>query len=152
MNTDALLADQVAKVTKYSKEDLARLLNAPVAYVHIRNKPNRFELADVASMMSHLWIRSFDRACWIMHESVRPELARFVQLGIRLDQFAYQPKAESKEAFLNGLPILFTFDLPLLGSKGDVVLMDQSQAEGHLAEEPIADSQGWITSPLILLM
>jgi HK97 family phage major capsid protein len=124
------------------------ILNAPATYVQSRYRASTFQLYDATAMMSHLQIRSWDDACWIMHQSVIPQLIQMVDYsatttGSTLQHqsagghFAWMtPYGDGKvgaaamklpNAFLNGLPIYFTEKLPSLGTKGDVMLVDWSR-------------------------
>jgi HK97 family phage major capsid protein len=112
------------------------ILNAPATYVQNRGTPATFKLADAAAMMSHLQIRSWDDACWIMHQSVIPQLIQMVDNASSNRLVWMNPvmpgqvgAAASKlpNAFLNGLPLFFTEKLPSLGTKGDVMLVDWSR-------------------------
>lgn len=118
------------------------VINAPASYVQNRATAAHFKLQDAAAMMSHLQIRSWDDACWIMHQSVIPELIQMSDVSATLPGTAGQhfswmtPLGDGKvgaaamklpNAFLNGLPLFFTEKVPSLGSKGDVVLCDWSR-------------------------
>ncbi len=122
------------------------IINAPATYVQARNTAARFLLTDAAAMLSRLQIRSWDDACWIMHQSVIPQLIQMVGGGtvapiavssIPGNQLAWMnpygngvqgPVAQKlPNAFLNGLPIFFTEKMPTLGFKGDVMLVDWSR-------------------------
>lgn len=111
------------------------VLNAPATLVQNRSAPNTFKLADAAAMLSHLQVRSWDDACWVMHQSVIPQLIQMVDNSSsnRLVWVSPVGNGASNEgpasmklpkAFLNGLPIFFTEKLPSLGTKGDVMLID----------------------------
>lgn len=117
------------------------VLNAPATYTQLRNTSSRFLLADAAAMMSRLQVRSWDSACWVMHQSVLPQLIQMVDAvasntspaGNRLVwQNPVMPGDSGPvanklpNAFLNGLPIFFTEKLPQLGTTGDVILVDFS--------------------------
>jgi len=123
------------------------IANAPATYVQGRSVASRFLLADAAAMMSHLQIRSWDDACWIMHQSVLPQLIQMVDGGFANTAASasyiagnrpmwISPIGDGKvggyamklpQAFLNGLPVYFTEKLPQLGTKGDVMLVDWSR-------------------------
>jgi HK97 family phage major capsid protein len=122
------------------------ILNAPATLAQNRNTPSRFLLQDAAAMLSHLQIRSWDDACWIMHQSVIPQLIQMVGGGtigtpsttnipgnalVWLSQYTGKPEGplamKLPQAFLNGLPVYFTEKLPSLGTKGDVMLVDWSR-------------------------
>lgn len=121
------------------------IINAPATYVQSRAVTSRFTYADAAAMMSRLQVRSWDDACWIMHQSVLPQLIQMVDGGtsntasttyIPGNRLVWvNPTMTGKNgpageklptAFLNGLPIFFTEKLPSLGTKGDVMLVDLS--------------------------
>lgn len=118
------------------------VINAPATYLQARAVSGSFNLADVAAMMSHLHIRSWDSACWIMHQSVLPYLIKMhdytgsSNVGNHLVWLT--PYGDGKvgpmamkmpNAFFNGLPLYFTEKLPAISSssKGDVLLVDWSQ-------------------------
>lgn len=126
------------------------ILNAPATITQGRVTTNRFTLADAASMMSHLQVRSWDDACWIMHQSVLPQLILMSgglnAQGVIATASAASPTGGSfswmspfgdgkvgpaamklPNAFLNGLPVFFTEKLPTLGTTGDVLLADFSR-------------------------
>jgi len=123
------------------------ILNAPATLLQKRAVANRFLMSDAAAMMSHLQIRSWDDACWIMHQSVLPQLIMMqdagsasaanlssVPAGNRLSWLT--PYGDGKQgpaamklpnAFLNGLPVFFTEKTVQLGSTGDAILVDWSR-------------------------
>lgn len=122
------------------------VLNAPAAIAQTRTVANRFTLADAAAMLSHLQIRSWDDACWIMHQSVIPQLIQMASGAVantassnypagnqlvwtnQFQQGIDGPMAQKlPQAFLNGLPIFFTEKVPTLGTAGDVMLVDWSK-------------------------
>lgn len=105
-----------------------------------------FVYSDAAAMMAHLQIRSWDDACWVMHQSVLPSLlnmvdhvtaagaadtgSRFAWVSPTGDQRNMGPAAmKMPNAFLNGLPIFFTEKLPALAAStaGSVLLVDWSR-------------------------
>jgi HK97 family phage major capsid protein len=121
------------------------IMNAPATFVQNRAASGRVLLQDAATMMSHLHIRSWDDACWIMHQSVIPQLIQMVGGGsigtpsttnIPGNQLAWMSPFGAQDrgpaamklpnAFLNGLPIFFTEKVQQLGTKGDVILADLS--------------------------
>ncbi len=116
------------------------VLNAPASIAQGRTTPGHFRLADAAAMLSHLQIRSWDSACWIMHQSVITDLIQMVDNATsnRLVWMSALGDASGGSnrgaaamklpmAFLNGLPIYFTEKLPALGTPGDVMLVDWSR-------------------------
>lgn len=127
------------------------VLNAPATLAVSRLVANRFLMADAAAMMARLQVRSWDDACWIVHQSVLPQLILMVDGGSAAGAFgtgastsyvggnrlAWLPPmgADGKgpagvklpQAFLNGLPLYVTEKLPQLGSRGSVMLVDWSR-------------------------
>jgi len=113
------------------------VLNAPATLLQNRAVANAFKLADAAAMMSHLQVRSWDDACWVMHQSVLPQLIQMVDNANSNRLVWVSPMGDAKsvgpaamklpQAFLNGLPIYFTEKVPSLGSRGDVMLIDWSR-------------------------
>ena len=124
------------------------VLNSPAAIVQNRLTAATFTLADAAAMMSHLQVRSWDDACWIMHQSVLPQMIQMVDYAAATGGSAVgsqaagghlswtTPYGDGKlggaampmpKVFLNGLPIFFTEKAPKLGQKGDVMLVDWSR-------------------------
>lgn len=120
------------------------IINAAATYVQARAITSHFILVDAANMMARLHVRSWDSACWIMHQSV---LADLIQMNDNtgaqrsgtqnvgnmlswvnpLGQGDGGPLSRKLPiAFLNGLPVFFTEKLPTLGTKGDVMLVDLS--------------------------
>lgn len=127
------------------------VINAPATIAQTRLVANRFLMADAASMLSRLQIRSWSDACWIAHQSVIPQLILMVDGGAAAgaygtgastsytggNRLVWLPPmgADGKgpaavklpQAFLNGLPLYFTEKLPQLGTRGDVMLVDWSR-------------------------
>lgn len=123
------------------------VLNAPATYSQSRAVSNRFVLADAAAMMSRLQIRSWDTACWVVHQSVIPQLIQMASGAVANtasttyipgNAFAwFSPFGDGRSmgpaamkfpnAFLNGLPLFITEKVPSLGTEGDVMLIDWSR-------------------------
>lgn len=122
------------------------VLNAPANLLVNRTVASRFTLADAANMMSRCQVRSWDDACWIMHQSVLPQLIQMASGAVANtasttyipgNQLAWMTPFGNEQvgpaamklpnAFLNGLPIYFTEKLPQLGTRGDVMLVDWSR-------------------------
>ena len=127
------------------------VINAPATLAVTRLVANRFLMADAASMISRLQIRSWSDACWICHQSVIPQLIMMVDGGAAAgaygtgattsytggNRLVWLPPmgADGKgpaavklpQAFLNGLPLYITEKLPQLGQRGDVLLVDWSR-------------------------
>lgn len=121
------------------------VLNSPCAIAQSRNTASRFVLADAAAMFSRLQVRSWQNACWIMHQSVVPQLIQMASgatvgtastTNIPGNMLVWTnpigsgnngPMASAlPTVFLNNLPIFFTEKLPTLGNRGDVMLVDFS--------------------------
>lgn len=122
------------------------IINAPATYAQSRAVANRFTLTDATTMMSRLQVRSWDDACWIMHQSVLPQLIQMVDGGVsNTASSTYVPgnrlvwvnptmtgdsgpmANKLPTAFLNGLPLFFTEKLPSLTNAGSVLLVDWSR-------------------------
>lgn len=148
VNLDALLTQLFAQAVTWYKEFAflqgkgagssmpLGIINAPATYIQNRGTPNTFKLADAAAMLSHLQIRSWEDACWVMHQSVIPQLIQMVDNSSSNRLVWMNPVMPGQEgpaasklpqAFLNGLPIYFTEKVPSLGNKGDVMLIDWSR-------------------------
>lgn len=113
------------------------ILNAPATHLYTRAASNTFTMADAAGMMARLQIRSWNNACWIMHQSVLPQLIQMLgNSGTSANLAWLNPwnpsgpggplTSKLPMVFLNGLPIFFTECLPTLGTLGDVILADLS--------------------------
>lgn len=115
------------------------VLNAPATILQSRSTPGHFKLADAAAMLSRAQIRSWDTACWVMHQSVIPDLIQMVDNSSSNRLVWVNPMGNPGPtnqgpaamklpmAFLNGLPIYFTECVPTLGTQGDVSLIDWSR-------------------------
>lgn len=127
------------------------VLNAPATLAVTRLVAGRFLMADAASMLARLQIRSWSDACWIVHQSVIPQLIMMVDGGAAAgaygtgattsytggNRLVWLPPmgADGKgpaamklpQAFLNGLPLYITEKLPQLASRGSVMLVDWSR-------------------------
>lgn len=109
------------------------IINAPATYVQSRSGGGAFTLADVAAMLSRLHVRSWDSACWIMHQSVLPKLIQMTSGADGADRLLWYdweqaPGTQKRpKVFFFGLPLYFTEKVPQLGTKGDVMLVDWSQ-------------------------
>lgn len=112
------------------------VLNAPASILVQRTVPSTFRLADAANMMSRLHIRSWDDACWVMHQSLIPQLVQMVDNNVHNALVWMTPMGDGQggaaskklpRAFFNGLPIFFTEKVPTLGTTGDVMLIDWSR-------------------------
>lgn len=116
------------------------VLNAPATISQIRATSNRFVLQDAARMLAHLQVRSRANACWVMSQSVIPQLIQMVGGGttdtvsttnLPGNQLAWMDHLGGAaqrlpDTFLDGLPVFITEKLPQLGTSGDVMLCDFS--------------------------
>lgn len=117
------------------------VINSPCAINQTRGGANLFLLSDAANMLSHAQIRGWDNNIWIMHQSVIPQLIQMVGGGtigtasttnipgnllVWMNQFEEGASKKLPNAFLNGRPLFFTEKLPVLGTAGDVMLVDPS--------------------------
>lgn len=115
------------------------IVNAGATHTVTRSAATTFRLVDAAAMMSRLHARSWDNACWIMHQSVLPQLIQFyasVETSLQSGLLTWLPALgdgkvgpaamKLPQVFLNGLPVYFTEKLPTLGTTGDVILADLS--------------------------
>lgn len=120
------------------------VLNSACTIRQTRTVASRFTLADAAAMLSHLQIRSHKNACWVIHQSVLPELIQMASGATANTASTTYPAGNNlvwtnpwtgngnfgpmasalPDAFLNGLPLYITEKLPKLGTAGDVMLVD----------------------------
>lgn len=119
------------------------LLNAPATLSQTKAVAGHFTLADAAGMLSKLQIRSWDSACWMMHQSNIPDLIQMSDISTAPPGSAGQhlqwvsPLGDGRgngplsiklpQAFLGGLPLFFTEKLPKQGTNGTVLLADWSR-------------------------
>jgi HK97 family phage major capsid protein len=110
------------------------ILNAPAVYNQTRTTANSFVFADVANMVSHLLMSSWKNAIWVMHPSVLPQLMQLADSTngrlVWMSQFGTRGEggaAQKLPVTLLGMPVYFTEKVPVLGTKGDVMLIDCSK-------------------------
>lgn len=85
-----------------------------------RNTALDFKYADVVGMYSVAKFNS--RLVWVINPSVLPKLLNMVD---GLGNLIWQPNArDSKPTTLLGIPVIYSDSLPVLGTKGDVCLVD----------------------------
>jgi HK97 family phage major capsid protein len=115
------------------------ILNAPATLAVTKTTAGKFLFADAATMLSKLQIRSWKDACWVMHQSVLPQL---------IQMFASTTSGDQRLVFLSmtgngsqgaaagnipmtlfGLPIFWTEKAPQIasGTLGAVSLVDWSR-------------------------
>lgn len=111
------------------------VLNAPGQFLAPRATALQVGVIDLAGMMAHLVASSWKSAIWIMHPSVLPELIRMTAtatgnllwLNPAPNTTSEGPLAQPLPMTVLGLPAFFTEKLPVLGAKGDVMLVDPSK-------------------------
>lgn len=112
------------------------VLNAPATIQVSRASAGRFKMADASQMLSRLLASSHGSACWVMSQSVIPELIQMADNGgnvVFIPNFGVRDAAQGggiamkMPMMLLGLPIFFTEKVPVLGSAGDVNLLDLSK-------------------------
>ena len=100
------------------------ILNAPATYSATRNTATDFKLADAKEMISRMPASALGRAVFIMHQSVMPKLYSMAESGnfvTFLRDLQGRPATQ-----LLGHTVLFTEKLPVLGTAGDVLLVDRN--------------------------
>jgi HK97 family phage major capsid protein len=107
------------------------ILNAPATISVSRTSPNKFLLADAATMLSKLLTTSMGSSVFIMSQTCIPQLVQMADAAGRVVWIPNQMSpgggaAQTMPSTLFGLPIIFTEKLPALGSTGDVMLADLS--------------------------
>ena len=107
------------------------VLNSPASIAVTRTTGSEFVYADGVNMLSQLLSKSEETAFWVFNKTVQPQLLNMVDgtgRNIWLPNFPggdNGPVASqgNKKQFL-GLPYFFTEKTPVLGTKGDVLLID----------------------------
>lgn len=100
------------------------ILNAPATYSVSRNTASHFKLEDAQNMVSRLPSASRGRAVFVMHQSVMPDLMNLATSGNFVTFLRdLQGRPETR---LLGIPVEYTEKIPVLGTAGDVLLIDRS--------------------------
>ncbi len=98
------------------------ILNAPATATVSRNTASKFKFVDAVSMASKVILSG--SPIWLMSQTVMPQLFQMIDGA---SGQIWQPNAAAGPATtLLGWPIIFTEKLPVLGTKGDVCLIDYS--------------------------
>jgi HK97 family phage major capsid protein len=85
-----------------------------------RNTAADFKYADISSMYSKVKFNA--RLVWVINPSVLPKLLNMVD-GV--GNLIWQPNArDGKPTSLLGIPVIYSDVIPVLGTKGDVCLVD----------------------------
>jgi HK97 family phage major capsid protein len=113
---------------------------APATIVQNRASPGLFSYADAVTMLSRMYwmLGAGDNLCWIMSQSVIPQLAQFalsstssIPVWIPFDAGSRdkidRPAGAMSCGILLGYPVLVTEKVPKLGTKGDVSLIDPTK-------------------------
>lgn len=100
------------------------ILNAACKIQVTENAANVFKLVDAATMLEKLPGSSFDRAMWVMHQTLITQLVQMVDAGSNSVWMANV--GDKPRWYLFGLPIKFTEKIPALGTTGACVLVDRS--------------------------
>lgn len=113
------------------------ILNAPATIQFTRTTAAKFQLPDVAGMMSRILVKSWDSVVWIMHPSVLPQVLQLKDdsggAGVGRLVFINPAPPTVEGGIANkmpmsilGRPIFWTEKLPALGTTGCVLLADLS--------------------------
>jgi HK97 family phage major capsid protein len=117
------------------------VLNAACAVVVTRTTSNLFKVADIGNMLSNLTAQSYGKAVWVMHQSLIPQLIALSLTNATIVSFVSNLN-QKLPAQLMGIPIVFTEKVPVLGTKGDVMLCDFSAyVVGDRQQVAIASSE-----------
>jgi HK97 family phage major capsid protein len=103
------------------------MLTAGATIAVTRNTASTVKFVDVATMWSKLLPYSMDKAIWVFSPSVVPQLLQLQDgasraIFLSIDQGA----TRSPTWALLGRPAIMTEKLPVLGTKGDLMLVDPS--------------------------
>lgn len=100
------------------------ILNAPATYSVTRNTASHFKLEDAQNMIARLPSASRGRSVFVMHQSVMPDLMNLATSGNFVTFLRdLQGRPETR---LLGVPVEYTEKIPVLGTAGDVLLLDRS--------------------------
>lgn len=99
------------------------VLNAAGRKTVTRNTASSVLYADVRSMLAALPADSWNSAVWVANQSVLPQIINLVD-GAGNSIFMVGDITKKVPASLFGLPVVFTGKTPVLGSTGDLMLID----------------------------
>lgn len=109
-------------------------MQSAALYTHARATASEVNLADLTGMYARMYAPSLDRAIWIAHPSVLPQLAQMTQNSgnsAPLVWLANGPVAggggsasATPPGTILGRPLIFSGFCPQLGTEGDLVFID----------------------------
>ena len=118
------------------------IINSPALISVSRENGSQVEYQDLVNMYSQL-IKG-GRAIWVASHSVLPELMTMETSGNNL---IWQPNArDGSPGQLLGMPVLLSDHSPVLGDKGDLMLIDPSRYLVGMRQEIVLDvnqGPGW---------
>lgn len=98
------------------------VLNSPAKIAVSRNAATNFKFVDAVTMLSRLLLGG--SPVWLINQSVMPKLLQFADAA-NINIFVMNA-ALAPASTLLGLPIEWTGKQPVLGTAGDVILLDMS--------------------------
>lgn len=98
------------------------ILNSPAKIAVSRNAATNFKFVDAVTMLSRLLLGG--SPVWLINQSVMPKLLQFADAA-SINIFVMNA-ALAPQSTLLGLPIEWTGKQPVLGTAGDVILVDMS--------------------------
>lgn len=109
------------------------ITNAPGTIASVRGTSSTVQLVDMAKMISRVVMSDgFNNLMWVMNQSVLPQLIQMVNNNtsntslVWINQYAGGAAEKFPMKFF-GIPIYFTEKCPVLGTAGDVMLLDMSK-------------------------
>lgn len=101
------------------------ILNSPARIEVVRAGAGAFDFTDMSGMMGKFLYNSWQRAVWVCNATVLPELINMVDAGNHRVYIGSDPAKQLPPSLL-GIPVVFTGRTPVLGTTGDVMLLDLS--------------------------
>ena len=135
-----------------------------------RNTSTDFKFADVSAMLANSNLESLGNYLWVINQSVFPKLFGMAD-SVGNSIFIQGNVVKGIATTLGGVPVRFTGKTPVLGTKGDVMLLDFSNyiiKDGSgpfidISKEVLflnnktaikltwnVDGQGWLDAPITL--
>lgn len=108
------------------------MLNAPAAIGVSRAVASKIKLLDILKMQSQFLMQSWGNGIWLAHQSTIPQLGQ-ISDGDQTSSFAFGRNiilelsggaTKKLPSELLGMPLFFTEKLPVLGTAGDLMLID----------------------------
>ena len=102
------------------------IINAPSTFLVARSSAGHVTLADLSSMVGHLITPAFKRAVWVASPSAVVDILQIA--GYTINNWATKDIGDTGvlAGVAYGRPMFVSENLPVLGTKGDVVLFDPS--------------------------